>query len=157
MPTAPPLLLLDEPSSGLDPVVRREILSAIIRTVADEGRTVFFSSHLLEEVERVADDVAMIHRGEITMCDSLENIKANHHTITLRFSEPIEKAPELPGALSIEGKGHEWTALCSGNLDEICKRARETGCEVLQEDSPTLEDIFVAHIGNNRTALKEVA
>jgi len=59
----PPLLLLDEPSSGLDPVVRRDILSAIIRTVADEGRTVLFSSHLLEEVERVADDVAMIHKG----------------------------------------------------------------------------------------------
>ena len=153
----PSLLLLDEPSSGLDPVVRREILTAIIRTVADEGRTVFFSSHLLEEVERVADDVAMINRGEITMCDSLENIKSNHHALTLRFSEPIEKPPEFPGVISIEGKGHEWSALCSGNLDAICKRAQETGCEVLQEDSPTLEDIFVARAGIDRAVLKEVA
>src|SRR5437773_9060995 len=55
----PELLLLDEPSSGLDPVVRRDILEAIIRTAVEEGRTAFFSSHLLVEIERVADHVAM--------------------------------------------------------------------------------------------------
>src|SRR5215467_9060476 len=63
----PEFLLLDEPSSGLDPVVRRDILEAIIRTVADEGRTVFFSSHLLEEVERVADDLAMMFNGRVVL------------------------------------------------------------------------------------------
>ena len=61
----PDLLLLDEPSSGLDPIVRRDILEAVIRTVADEGRTVFFSSHLLEEIERVSDHIAMLHQGKI--------------------------------------------------------------------------------------------
>ncbi len=152
----PPLLLLDEPSSGLDPVVRREILSAIIRTVADEGRTVFFSSHLLEEVERVADDVAMINRGKIVMCDSLENIKKNHHLITLRFTDSQKKAPEIPGMLSVTGKGHEWTALCNGDLAEVCKKARGMGCEILREDSPTLEDIFIARAGIDRTVLQEV-
>ena len=48
----PELLVLDEPSTGLDPIVRRDILAAIIRTIAEEGRTVLFSSHLLDEVER---------------------------------------------------------------------------------------------------------
>ena len=61
----PDLLLLDEPSSGLDAVVRRDILSAVIRTVADEGRTVLFSSHLLDEVEYVADHVAFLHEGKL--------------------------------------------------------------------------------------------
>ena len=56
----PELLVLDEPSSGLDPIMRRDILGAVIRTIADEGRTVLFSSHLLDEVEEVADDVTMI-------------------------------------------------------------------------------------------------
>src|SRR5881398_2130432 len=63
----PELLLLDEPSSGLDPVVRRDILEAIIRAVADEGRTVLFSSHLLHEVERVADHVALIDQGRVVL------------------------------------------------------------------------------------------
>ncbi len=56
----PELLILDEPSSGLDAVVRRDILDAIVRTVADDGRTVIFSSHLLDEVERMSDHVTMI-------------------------------------------------------------------------------------------------
>ena len=72
----PELLVLDEPSSGLDPVVRRDILEAIIRTIADEGRTVLFSSHLLDEVERVADYVTMIDRGRIALSAPLAAIKA---------------------------------------------------------------------------------
>ena len=63
----PELLVLDEPSTGLDPIVRKEILSAIIRTIAQEGRTVLFSSHLLDEVERVSDHVALIDRGQIVL------------------------------------------------------------------------------------------
>ena len=63
----PELLVLDEPSSGLDPIVRRDILEAIIRTIADEGRTVLFSSHLLNEVERVSDYVTMVNKGEIVL------------------------------------------------------------------------------------------
>jgi ABC-2 type transport system ATP-binding protein len=151
----PPLLLLDEPSSGLDPVVRRDILGAIIRTVADEGRTVLFSSHLLEEVERVADDVAMIHEGEVVMCDSLEEIKASHHFVTLRFPESLPEQPQLPGALSIDGKGKEWTALCNDKLDEVCARAKAMGCEVFEDRPPTLEDIFVARVGVDRASLRE--
>lgn len=74
----PELLVLDEPSSGLDPIVRKDIVGAIIRTVADEGRTVLFSSHLLEEVEQVADHVTMINRGTIVLSATLGEIKAAH-------------------------------------------------------------------------------
>ena len=71
----PELLVLDESSSGHDPVVRRDILGAIMRTIADEGRTVLFSSHLLEEVERVADHVTMISQGTIALITLLGAIK----------------------------------------------------------------------------------
>jgi ABC-2 type transport system ATP-binding protein len=74
----PDLLVLDEPSSGLDPIVRRDILGAIIRTIADEGRTVLFSSHLLEEVEQVADHVTMIDHGRIVLSAPLEIIRDMH-------------------------------------------------------------------------------
>jgi ABC-2 type transport system ATP-binding protein len=74
----PELLVLDEPSSGLDPIVRRDILGAVMRTIADEGRTVLFSSHLLDEVERVADHVTMISQGRIVLSAPLAEIKASH-------------------------------------------------------------------------------
>ena len=73
----PELLVLDEPSSGLDPVVRRDILEAIIRTIADEGRTVLFSSHLLDEVERVADHVTMLNHGTVALSAPLQALKAS--------------------------------------------------------------------------------
>src|SRR5205823_2705299 len=84
---------------GLDPVVRRDILGAIIRTIADEGRTVLFSSHLLGEVERVSDQVAMIQAGKILFCDPLERIKASHCRVTLRFDAPRSEPPRMAGAL----------------------------------------------------------
>ncbi len=112
----PDLLILDEPSSGLDPVVRRDILSAIIRTVADEGRTVLFSSHLLEEVERVADRVAMIHDGRVGLSGPLPEILQNHRRLVLRFESPQPTEPKLPGAISCQGAGREWTVLCNGGV-----------------------------------------
>ncbi len=149
----PAMLLLDEPSSGLDPVVRRDIVDAIIRTAAEEGRTVLFSSHLLDEVDRVADDVAMIHEGEIVMCAALEDIKAGHHCVTLQFSEPQKSRPKLPGALSIVGEESQWTALCEGELDALRAAGKAMGCEIVEEAPPTLEDIFVARVGVDREAL----
>lgn len=74
----PELLVLDEPSSGLDPIVRKDILGAVMRTIADEGRTVLFSSHLLEEVEQVADHVTMISDGRIVLSAPLNAIRESH-------------------------------------------------------------------------------
>lgn len=93
----PELLVLDEPSSGLDPVVRRDILSAIIRTFAHEGRTVLFSSHLLDEVERVADHIAMIHNGRVVLANSMETLKDSYRRVTLRFESPLTEPPHLLG------------------------------------------------------------
>jgi ABC-2 type transport system ATP-binding protein len=74
----PELLVLDEPSSGLDPIVRRDILGAVLRTIAHDGRTVLFSSHLLDEVEEVADHVTMISSGRIALSGPLEEIMSSH-------------------------------------------------------------------------------
>jgi ABC-2 type transport system ATP-binding protein len=143
----PDLLLLDEPSSGLDPVVRRDILEAIIRTVADEGRTVFFSSHLLEEVERVADDVAMMFNGRIVLSGTLDEIKESHHRLILRFESPQSATPKVPGILSISGSGKEWTVICNGSRQETIAGVARAGGRVVAEDTPSLDEIFVARAG----------
>ena len=111
----PELLVLDEPSTGLDPIVRREILAAIIRTIAEEGRTVLFSSHLLDEVERVSDHVALVDRGRIVLSESLEWIKASHRRLTLRFDAPLPSPPAFAGSSRWEGFGREWSATFRGS------------------------------------------
>ncbi|HVA46673.1 MAG TPA: ABC transporter ATP-binding protein [Pirellulales bacterium] len=142
----PELLILDEPSSGLDPVVRRDILGAIIRTIADEGRTVLFSSHLLDEVERVADRVAIIHQGRIVLTAAMDEIKDTHRRMTLRFQHPLERPPSLVGTLSLAGEGAEWTYICSGESGQLRSAAEAIGATVVGDASLTLDEIFVSRI-----------
>jgi ABC-2 type transport system ATP-binding protein len=151
----PELLLLDEPSSGLDPIVRRDILGAIIRTIADEGRTVLFSSHLLAEVERVSDEVAMIRSGKILFCDSLDEIKQSHARVTLEFSDPQPTPPRLQGALAWDGSGREWTAVCSGRVEQFREGAAAIGARVVQQSTVSLDEIFLARSGSNGSATEE--
>lgn len=143
----PPLLVLDEPSSGLDPIVRRDILGAIVRTLADEGRTVLFSSHLLEEVERVSDRVAMMSGGRILFCSDLDAIKETHRRITLRFDETRAQAPALPGAFGWSGAGREWSALWSGSPEQLETGAAVLGARVVEQSGTSLDEIFIARAG----------
>jgi ABC-2 type transport system ATP-binding protein len=143
----PDLLILDEPSSGLDPIVRRDILAAIIRTVAEEGRTVIFSSHLLDEVERVSDEVALLHQGKLVLCDSLSRILDGHRRVTVRFPEPQSEAPALPGAIRCRGAGHEWECLCNGGVDSLKQAAMRLGAEIVGESGVSLDEVFVGRIG----------
>jgi ABC-2 type transport system ATP-binding protein len=142
----PELLVLDEPSTGLDPIVRRDILSAIIRTVADEGRTVLFSSHLLDEVERMADWIAMIDRGRMVLCGPMDEIKSAYRRITLRFEEPRSQPPRLSGSLSCEGFGRDWTTVCTTPVDRVGGEAAHLGAQVIDEHVPSLDEIFVARV-----------
>jgi ABC-2 type transport system ATP-binding protein len=145
----PDLLVLDEPSSGLDPIVRRDILAAIIRTVADEGRTVIFSSHLLDEVERVADEVALLHQGRLVLCDSLHRVLDDHRRVTLRFADPQAAPPTLPGAIHSRGAGREWDYLCNGGLESLKQAAIQLGAEVIAESTVTLDEVFVGRVGSS--------
>jgi ABC-2 type transport system ATP-binding protein len=148
----PDLLLLDEPSSGLDPIVRNDILAAVIRTVADEGRTVFFSSHLLEEIERVSDYIAMLHQGRLVLCGPLDEIKAQHRRVTLHFEMQQTRPPKVPGALTVKGTGREWTIICNRTGLELPAINAKFGVSITDEDAASLNDIFVAHAGEQLNA-----
>jgi ABC-2 type transport system ATP-binding protein len=152
----PELLLLDEPSSGLDPIVRRDILGAIVRTIADEGRTVLFSSHLLDEVERISDRVAMLKGGRVLFTGELDEIKQTHHRLTLRFDDELRQPPALDGVLSWEGRGCEWTAVASGRLDDLTMAASSLGAEIVEQKVPSLDEIFLAQVGHAPAAIEEV-
>lgn len=148
----PELLVLDEPSSGLDPLARRDILQAIVRTVASAGNTVLFSSHLLDEVERVADQVAILDSGKLLFAGDLDGVRGQHRRLTLRFSEPRETPPALQGVLSWEGGGREWTALCLGEIDTLYQAADRAGGEVVEATVPGLDDVLAAHAATSGRA-----
>lgn len=143
----PELLVLDEPSSGLDPIVRRDILGAIIRTIANEGRTVLFSSHLLDEVEQVADHVTMISEGRIALSATLGAIKDTHRCLTIRFAEARPQPPMISGVLRWDGKGEEWTAVYRNGTGELHAAVAAWNAQVVAERVPSLDEIFVAHVG----------
>lgn len=143
----PELLVLDEPSSGLDPIVRRDILGAVLREVAKEGRTVLFSSHLLHEVESISDRVVMISAGKIIVDSPLEEVLATHHRLVLMGRNGQSPAGVLSGVLSCENDAGRWVAICHGEAAALAADARAKGYEIVESGPAILDDIFVAHAG----------
>ena len=148
----PALLVLDEPSSGLDPIVRRDILTAIIRTIADEGRTVLFSSHLLSEVERVSDRIAMLKSGRLVFSGDLADIKQSYHRVTLRFERALASHPHVAGGVGWSGGGQEWTALFNVPAEQVEWSASSLGGRIVQRGSASLDEIFFARTGSSAPA-----
>jgi ABC-2 type transport system ATP-binding protein len=144
------LLILDEPSSGLDPLVRRDILRAIIKTIAQEGRTVLFSSHLLDEVERVADRVAIIHAGRIVQHDDLESLKSRFHRLVLRFGSAPVAPPQLDGFFNWQGDDRNWSAFYRGDADEAARLTSRFNAQLVERTEPSLNEIFMALVGSTQ-------
>lgn len=151
----PELLVLDEPSSGLDPIVRRDILGAIIRTIAHEGRTVLFSSHLLDEVEQVADHVTMISHGTIVLSAPLQAMKESHRCVTVRFPESRRQPPPVSGVLRWEGGGDEWRAVMRGSQGNLPAVVAAERALIVEERAASLDEIFVAHVGTGAVPTRD--
>ena len=142
----PDLLILDEPSSGLDPVVRRDILGAIIRTIADEGRTVLFSSHLLDEVERVADHIAILHQGKIHLSAPMDRVMLDHKRVQFRLPVVVDTVPGNGIWLQAEGSGKDWSVVTVASTEAIQEATVAMGALIQSIEPISLEDIFVARI-----------
>jgi len=146
----PELLILDEPSSGLDVVVRRDILDAVVRAVADDGRTVIFSSHLLDEVERMSDHVTLMHQGRVALSGVLDDVRREYQRSRVRFAENFDQPPLLDTALMMEGGGRTWSVVHSGSLDQFRQSVLARGGEIVESRDATLEEIFLARAGRGR-------
>jgi ABC-2 type transport system ATP-binding protein len=142
----PDLLMLDEPTSGLDPLIQQEFFS-VIREAKAEGRTIFMSSHILSEVERTCDRVAIIRDGRLTRVDRVAALRdMAHHQVELRFSgsAPRSEFEGLPGVSDVVSEDGVLRMRVSGPITPVVKAA--AGYELLDFVSrePTLEEIFLA-------------
>ena len=151
----PELLILDEPSSGLDVMVRRDILDAIVRAVADDGRTVIFSSHLLDEVERMSDHVTLLQQGRVTLSGVLDDVRRGYQRSRVHFVDQFDQPPVLDTALAVEGGGRAWSILHSGSFEQFRRSVHARGGEIVESRDATLEEIFLARAGRRRQQLEE--
>ncbi len=139
----PELLILDDPTSGLDPVVRREFLQTIIETVQGDGGTVFFSSQMLHEMERIADEVAILHEGRLLLRASLEGLKASCKQVRVVYPERVPKSFSLPGLIRIERGAHEAILTMTSYEPGVEQQLLAQGAESARAEDLTLEEIFV--------------
>jgi ABC-2 type transport system ATP-binding protein len=139
----PELIILDEPTSGLDPIVRRDFIENIVSEISEEGKTVLFSSHIVEEVERVADDVGIINDGELLLVSSVEEIKASYKRVRYATNGARPELSGVPGLLGVENGRHEQVLTVRGFGDETISALAECGVRSPEVLPISLEDIFV--------------
>ena len=149
----PELLILDEPTSGLDPLVQQSFFE-LVREARADGRTVFLSSHILSEVERTCDRVAIIRDGRLVKVDRIEALRdLAHHEVELRFTGPVPSTvfEALPGVSEVTTEDHVLRMRVSGPITPVVRAA--AGYELLDFVSrePTLEETFLAQYGRGTT------
>ncbi len=145
----PRLLILDEPTTGLDPVARREVIGELMSVIIDEGRTVFFSSHNTLEVEQISDRIAFIDRGRLIALDEKEDLLDRWRRVRLVVPNGI-RLPEIPGVIDVAGT-ERLPVLTTSQFDPaVVSLCQDRGATVEAVDSMTLEEIFVANVQSRR-------
>ncbi|HYC06505.1 MAG TPA: ABC transporter ATP-binding protein [Candidatus Binatia bacterium] len=152
----PDLLILDEPTSGLDPLVQQSFY-ALVREAKAEGRTVFLSSHILSEVERTCDRVAIIREGRLVKVDRTDALRdLAHHQIEIRFSDgaPVEAFSGLPGVSDVVVEDHLLRMRISGSITPVVQTAARYDLLDFVSREPSLEETFLAQFGQEAVEVK---
>ncbi|HEY5435818.1 MAG TPA: ABC transporter ATP-binding protein [Candidatus Limnocylindrales bacterium] len=145
----PELLMLDEPTAGLDPLMQQSFYS-LVREAQAEGRTVFLSSHILSEVERTCDRVAIIKDGRLVKVDSVDGLRdLAHHEVELRFAGgvPAEAFAGLPGVSDVKVEDHTLRMKVFGPITPVVQAAARYELLDFVSREPTLEETFLAQYG----------
>ena len=141
------LLLLDEPTSGLDPAMAEDVLQSLVSHVANEGSTVFFSSHQLVEVEQIADHVAIIDRGRAVVSGELDDLRAQYQRIQLVFDGD---APDFrihaPGTHRLQRRGRAITILSANGGAALLDELRGYRPSSIDVSPVSLKDIFLESV-----------
>jgi len=145
----PKLLVLDEPTTGLDPVARHEILRELTDVMADEGRTILFSSHNTHDVEQISDRITFIDRGRII--DSMDKEVYLDRWRRLRLEVPSGvDLPALPGVIEVKRSGRLAVAIANAFVADLPNAYESSGARVHAVENMTLEEIFVANVEYSR-------
>jgi ABC-2 type transport system ATP-binding protein len=143
------LLILDEPTDGLDPAALEDMLRELVALAASEGTTIFFSSHQLAEVEQIADHIAIVDRGRVIVSGSLDDLKARYQRLRVVFERtPVVEVRWVEGVEHVQQEGRTVSILASRNIDGIVEQARAMGSSV-EQHPVTLKEIFLDHVRNN--------
>jgi ABC-2 type transport system ATP-binding protein len=152
----PELLLLDEPTAGLDPLIQQTFFELLRESVKDGG-TVFLSSHILSEVERSCDRVAIIREGRLVRVDRVDALRdLAHHQVELRFAgpAPVTEFKKLSGISDVEVEDHVLRLRVLGPITPVVQAAARLGVIDFLSHEPSLEETFLAQYGREATEVK---
>ena len=141
------LLILDEPTDGLDPAATEEVLRELVALSAEGGITIFFSSHQLAEVEQIADHVSIIDRGRAVITDSLDDLKMKYQRVRVVLESPMSPQVKwVDGVERVHQEGRMISLLASRNIDSILEQARSLQCSSVEQFPVTLKEIFLESV-----------
>src|SRR5438128_11564827 len=157
----PRVLILDEPTSGRDPLNQQEF-DGMVREAREEGRTVFLSSHVRSEVEKTCTRVGIIREGRLVRIGGVHELKdIKRYEITISFSQPVpvETFKQLDGVAEVEklNDGHAVRLAMQGSADAVIKAAAKYPVVSLTSYEPSLEDIFLRYYESDGQAANEAA
>jgi ABC-2 type transport system ATP-binding protein len=144
MQADPPLLILDEPTEGLDPLVQLA-LNDLLFELRSRGRTVFMSSHVLSEVERLCDRIAVIRAGEIVLLSTVGDARRlGGRLVRVRFSSaPADAAPVLPAGMTLSRRdGERWTITAEGEIGPLLGTLASLPVRDIEIVEPSLEEVL---------------
>jgi ABC-2 type transport system ATP-binding protein len=138
------LLILDEATSGLDPVAQEEVLQAIVGHVARENMTVFFSSHQIAEVEQIADRVALIDKGRLVVSAALDDLRETWRRVQLVFpGDAPQLAFQAPGVERVIRDGRTMSIICSSGAERLVEEAKALHPASIDVTPVSLKEIFL--------------
>jgi len=145
------LLILDEPMEGLDPAIGQQVLRELVTIAAEQGTTIFFSSHQLPDVEQIADHVAIIDGGKTLIVGELDDLKTRYQRLSVVCSaEPPSDISRLDGVESVRRNGRMLSILVSRNADAIAAQLRQSAGAAVERLPVTLKEIFLEHVGSSK-------
>jgi ABC-2 type transport system ATP-binding protein len=151
---APQLLVLDEPTTGLDPVARHEVLRELTEVMRDEGRSVLFSSHNTQDIEQISDQITFIDRGRIIDSSDKETFLDRWRRIRVELPSGVQ-LPALSGVIDVQQSGRLAIATTNAFDTRLPGAYEAAGIRVQTVEHMTLEEIFVANVQYSREGVQQ--